>query len=155
MNHVFRIFLVLSSTLLANPLYAADPDFYLLMTECQTTVGALVRSDESLKTVEGTPVRNACVRTGKEITCRLVFADGEKGLKGESAKYTIVLDSPPDLYFTDEYGGDWVSVNTANHRAVLLTRVLGQRFAGSKVCHGFFTTQSEIESLEAQRSGKD
>lgn len=149
---MFRTFLVLSSTLLASSLYAADPDFYLLGKKCQTTVGYMVLSDESLKTVEGTPVQNACTRTGKKITCQLVFSDGGEGHKGTSAEYKIILDSPPLLYFTDENGGDWIAVHTTNHTAVIVTRVVGQQFVGSKVCHGIFATQSEMEAL---RSGKD
>ena len=71
----------------------SEPDFYLLMKKCSITVGYLVLSDESLKTVEGTPVTSACVRRGKAISCRLTFVDGVKGVQGNSADCVVSLAS--------------------------------------------------------------
>jgi hypothetical protein len=125
----------------------AEPDFHLVMQKCSTTVGYLALSDEGLKTVEGTPTTNACTRRGKSVSCRIAFADQSQGMKGSTAQYTIILDSPPLLLFADEHSGDFFAVDTTQHAAVVITRVLDKQFAGTKVCHGLFATQSEMEAL--------
>jgi hypothetical protein len=121
------------------------------MQKCSTTVGYLVLSDESLKTIEGTPVTNACTRRGKAVSCQLAFQDGGQGLKGSSANYTVSLDSPPMLLFSDQESGDWIMVDTTKHAAVIITRVVDQQFAGAKVCQGIFATQSEMETIKKRK----
>jgi hypothetical protein len=85
--------------------------------------------------------------TGKQIACEMVFVDGSKGTKGQTANYTVTIDSPPQLWFSDDRAADFIAVNTTNHAAVMITRVADQQFIGSKVCHGMFATQSELEAL--------
>ena len=126
---------------------APEPDFHLLMQKCSTTVGYLVLSDDSLKTVEGTPTQNACTRRGKSVSCRIGFADQSPGIKGSTAEYSVILDSPPLLVFADQDSGDFFAIDTAQHAAVVITRVLDKKFAGTKVCHGLFATQSEMEAV--------
>jgi hypothetical protein len=127
------------------------PDFYLLMQQCTTTVGYLVLSDKSLKTVEGTPVHFACFRNANKISCVLVSSDGDPLAKGSQADYTVLLDIPPSLQFADPGAGDFVVVDTAQHAAVIITRILHERFAGSKVCWGMFTTEFERKALSGKK----
>jgi hypothetical protein len=125
-----------------------EPDFYLMMQKCSTTVGYLVLSDASLKTVEGTPALNTCTRNGKSISCMLEFKDGSPPKRAE---YEVDLDSPPMLYFMDSQHGDWIAVDTAAHAAVVITRIVGEKYVGSKVCHGMFATQSEMTALQKRK----
>jgi hypothetical protein len=57
-------------------------------------------------------------------------------VKFNATEYTITLDSPPLLIFANEHSGDLVAVDTAQHAAVMVFRVLDKQLAGTKVCHG-------------------
>jgi len=139
---------LLLTVLCAPTVKAVEPDFYLVMKQCSTTVGYLVLSSESLKTVQGEPVTNVCTRRGKAVSCQLSFQGESNGLQGNSANYTISIDSPPLLLFSDGLAGDWIMVDTVKHAAVIITRVVDKQFAGAKVCQGIFATQSEMDALK-------
>jgi hypothetical protein len=104
------------------------PDFHLLLEKCKTTVGYQVLSEESLKIFEGEPIYNACTRKSRKVSCVL----GSEGIKGKTADYSVVLDSPPHLHFTDDTYADYFAVNLSNHTVVLVTRVLFDKGLGSK-----------------------
>jgi hypothetical protein len=53
--------------------------------------------------------------------------------------------------FADDKTGEMFAVNTVAHAAVLVTRVVQKEFAGGKVCHGLFATQSEMEGLKKKK----
>jgi len=85
------------------------------------------------------------------ISCVLESSDGAPLAKGSQADYTVLLDIPPSLQFADPERGDFVVVDTAQHMAVIITRVLHEHFAGSKVCWGMFTTEFERKALSDRK----
>jgi len=123
------------------------PDFHLLLDKCRTTVGYLVLSDESLKIFDGEPVYNACTRRSRRVSCALTFPGSGEGIKGQTAEYSVVLDTPPHLHFTDAKYADYFAVNLSEHSVVLITRVAFEKGLGSKVCHGVFATDDEMKAL--------
>ena len=128
------------------------PDFYLFLDKCTTTIAALSLADDSLKTVPGDGVSNACTRRGTSIACEIAFKDGATSQRGSNTvQYTVRVDSPPLLVFTDDVSADYFVVDTSAHAAVLMTRIVGKNFAGTKVCQGLFTTQSEMEEMKKQK----
>jgi hypothetical protein len=127
---------------------ATEPDFYIILESCKTAVGYLVLSDESLKVLEGDPATFACTRSSKVVSCVLAFPGGEPGHKGSTADYSVLIDSPPYLHLTDKNGGEFIAIDTSKRAAVVLTRVLGQQYAGSKVCHGLFATSFDMKSMD-------
>jgi hypothetical protein len=130
---------------------AQAPDFHLLLDTCKIAIGYHVLSSESLKVIDGEPVYNACTRRSKKISCALGFPGGARGVKGQTAEYTVVFDSPPHLHFTDEKYADYFAVNLTSHAVVLTTRFLSENALGSKVCHGLFATDDEMKALNQKR----
>jgi hypothetical protein len=126
------------------------PDFHVLLQTCRIMVGLHESSGESIKTVEGELVYNVCMRRSRQISCALGFLEGGKGIKGETAEYSVVLDSPPHLHFAGERYADYFSVNLSNHSVVFVGRYLSEQAVGAKVCHGLFATDDEIQALGPQ-----
>ena len=136
------------TALLATPASAAEPDFYLMMQKCKTAVGYLVVSDESLKGIDGDLATLACSRQSADVSCVLSMEGGAEGHKGRHVQYKIVADSPPKLILSDEAGGEFISIDTTQRAAVIITRILGLEFAASKVCHGLYATSFDIKALD-------
>jgi len=130
--------------------FAEEPDFYIKFESCKVTVGYLVLSDNSLKTIDGDPTIMACYRRGKKVQCSFMFESGQKGFKGNSENYEIILDSPPQLYFTTSgnLSAEFISVNTTEHAAVLINRIVDKQFVGAKVCQGIYLTDFEMKNLK-------
>jgi hypothetical protein len=128
-----------------NPLYAAEPDFYIDFSSCKIIVGALVLSNESLKIIDGDLTIMACNRRSNNISCDFTF-------KGQSKKtniqYQVTLDSPPILHFSTRDGSEYIAIDTSQHAGVVINRVLDTNFAGSKVCQGLYTTAFEMKNLK-------
>lgn len=127
---------------------AIEPDFYILAQSCKTTIGYLVLSEESLKTVQGDPATFGCMRLGSEMLCAFAFEGGLRGHKGNAVTYNVDLDSPPHLFLSDAKGSELISINTQVRAAVIVTRVAGIEYLGAKVCHGIYATASDVEALE-------
>jgi hypothetical protein len=136
------------TALLATSTSAAEPDFYLMMEKCKTTVGHLVVSDESLKVLDGDPATLGCYRQSADVSCVLAMEGGVEGHKGSQIQYKIVTDSPPKLILSDKSGGEFISIDTTQRAAVVITRILGLEFAASKVCHGLYATSFDIKALD-------
>lgn len=126
---------------------AAEPDFYINFSTCKNAVGYLVLSEESFKIIPGEPTVMGCFKSSEDIRCMFEFQDGQAGHKGNSENYKVVIDSPPYLHFKTQNGSEYVAIDTGQHAAVLISRVLGEQFAGSKVCHGLYTTSFEVNNL--------
>lgn len=143
-----KIFLIVSITWcisLINPAFAAEPDFYVNFSSCKIAVGYLVLSDESLKVVDGDVTVMACNRKSNNIFCDFIFKGNQKI---NSVEYQVTLDSPPLLHFSTNNGSEYVAIDTSQHAAVVITRVLEKKFVGSKVCQGLYTTGFEMKSLK-------
>jgi hypothetical protein len=128
-----------------DPSFAADPDFFVDFSSCKIVVGYLVLSDESLKIMDGDMTVMACNRRSNNISCDLTF-------RGSSQKnivqYQVTLDSPPFLHFSTKNGSEYVAIDTSQHAAVVITRVLETQFAGSKICQGLYATAFEMKNLK-------
>lgn len=124
-----------------------EPDFYLTLNECKTTVGFLVPSQKNLAQTEPKPVHFACFRKSQYVDCDLIFSDSNSGVKGSTTRFAVKLDIPPTLYLANTNFGDFVAINVATHSAVVITRMLEDEYAGSKVCHGIFSTAYEMDKL--------
>ena len=46
-----------------------------------------------------------------------------------------------------ENGSEYIGINTVNHAAVHINRIVGESFAGSKLCHGTYMTQFEADQM--------
>jgi hypothetical protein len=125
-------------------------DFYLHFTSCRITVGYLVLSNESLKTFEGDGSLTTCTRVSQSIRCEFEFPSGSKGYRN-SDEYKVHIESPPILIFTNENMSDYYVIDMNQHAVTLITRVLETKFAGAKVCHGTYMTESERKELEKSR----
>jgi hypothetical protein len=93
----------------------------------------------------------ACTRASGKLDCQLGFSGGGEGIKGNSVQYNIDLDSPPTLMFSDARRSDFFIVDLNEHAAAAITRIVDTRFAGSKVCHGMYLTESELKALKEHR----
>ena len=129
---------------------ATEPDFYLVMQNCKIAVGYLSLTEESLNVIDGDPATSACFRQPGAVPCAFAFEAGAEGHKGNSADYTVLSDSPPMLFLTDENGSEFVSINTTKRAAVVVTRLAAHEYAGSKVCHGLYATASDLEALKEE-----
>jgi len=139
---------ILIGVLYAWPSHATEPDFYIIFESCKTIVGYLVLSKESLKVFEGDPTTMRCSRRADNISCAFEFKSGDKGHKGNTENYKIVIDSPPSLNFTTPNGSEFIAIDTTKHAAVLVSRVLHEKFTGSKVCQGLYATSFEMKNLQ-------
>ena len=142
-----RLFVILCITLCMSVIdssFAIDPDFFVDFSSCKIAVGYLFLSDESLKIIDGDVTIMACNRRSNNISCDFTF-------KGQSQKtnvqYQVTLDSPPLLHFSTKDGSEYVAIDTSQHAAVVVTRVLETQFAGSKVCQGIYATAFEMKIL--------
>ena len=115
-------------------------------------VGYLVLSNESLKVMTGEPTVLACKRQFNAIHCDFIFKNNpkQKGIKGNSEKYKVVIDSPPLLHFKSETGAEYVAVDTTQHAATLSTRILDEKFLGAKVCQGIYATDFEMKNIDTK-----
>ena len=145
-----RLFVILCITLCMSMIdssFAVDPDFFVDFSSCKITVGYLVLSDGSLKIIDGDVTIMACNRRSNNIFCDFTF-------KGQSKKtnvqYQVTLDSPPLLHFSTKDGSEYVAIDTSQHAAVVITRVLETQFAGSKVCQGLYATAFEMKNLKSK-----
>jgi hypothetical protein len=128
-----------------NSSFAADPDFFIEFSSCKIAVGYLVLSEESLKIFDGDVTVMACNRRSDNISCDITFKGQSKKI---NVQYQVTLDSPPLLHFSTKSGSEYIAIDTSQHAAVLINRVLETKFAGSKVCHGLYTTAFEMKNLK-------
>lgn len=126
---------------------ASDYDFYIEFSECKNTVAYLVLSDESLKVMPGDPTFMACKRISNIVNCDFQFKNKQKGHKGNSEQYEVILDSPPLLYLSSKSGSEFISIDTTQHSAAITTRLVHQKYLGSKVCRGLYLTDFEMKNL--------
>jgi hypothetical protein len=126
---------------------ANDIDFYLLFESCKTTVGYLVQSENPVKTLDGDKLTMACGKVKDKANMLYCVSQIDKE-EPKHIYYQIGFDSPPHLHFMTEYGSEYVGVNTANHVAVHINRMIGESFVGSKICHGTYLTQSEAYEMK-------
>ena len=81
-------------------------------------------------------------RSGAEL------GGGAQGHKGNRVQYKVLADSPPILLLSDETGGEFISINTTQRAAVIITRILALESASSKVCHGLYATSFDVKALD-------
>lgn len=141
---------VASLLLFAFPTISIGADFYLYFESCRITVGYLVLSSESLKTFDGDGSLTTCTRISQSIRCEFEFPGGSKGYRN-SDEYKVHIESPPLLIFTNANMTDYYVIDLNQHAATLITRVMDPKFAGAKVCHGTYMTESERKELEKSK----
>jgi len=141
-----KTILILFITIFPQITSASDVDFYLLFNSCKTTVGYLVQSDNPVKTLEGDKFTMACgkVKNKENMLYCVTQIDKEEP---KHVYYQIGFDSPPHLHFMTENGSEYIGINTVNHAAVHINRMLGESFVGSKICHGTYLTQFEADKM--------
>jgi len=139
---------ILFLMLLANTASAADPDFYMIFSECKNVTAPLTLAKEPIRIMQGDPALLACNRVGDKITCQLSFEEGNEGIKGSSGDFKIVIDSPPLLFFQLIVGNEFIGVNTTRNTAVMSSLILNEAFLGSKVCHGLYLTNFQYKALQ-------
>lgn len=141
---------IIFSILMAFPCYA-EPDFYLFMDSCKITVGALHINNEEVKNMEGDPALFSCTRNSDIITCDVKLKGNQKSQKEMPVRYRVKMEISPLIIFTDEPHSDYIVANPSSHGVVVITRMLGENFAGAKVCQGMYMTASEKKALEENK----
>jgi hypothetical protein len=137
---------IVLSMLLAIPCYA-DPDFYLVMDSCKMTVAALHINKEGVKITEGDTYIMACERHSKNITCTTTFKDIKTSENNVTRTYFVKMDYPTMLVITDENHTDYIATDPTKGGAVVITRVINETIAGSKICQGIYMTSSEMKDF--------
>jgi len=127
--------------------YAKGIEFYLFFESCKTIVGYLVQSEKAVKTLDGDKFTMACGKVKDKANMLYCVSQVDKE-EPKHIYYQIGFDSSPHLHFMTENGSEYVGINTANHAAVHINRMLGQSFVGSKICHGIYLTQSEADETQ-------
>lgn len=143
---IFRGFLLLFIT----PTISIAADFYIHFDRCRITVGYLVLSNESLKTLDGDGSLTSCTRISQSIRCEFEFFGESKGNRN-SDEYKVHIETPPLLIFTNTNMSDYYVIDMNQHAATLITRVLDSKFAGAKVCHGTYMTESERKQFQKSK----
>lgn len=138
---------ILLIMLCSSKTYATDPDFFIDFGSCKTTIGYFILSEDSIKTIDGTPTTLACFRRGEDVACTFRLKGGSEGIKGNTVNYKVRIDSPPFLCLETENGSEFITINTVKHAAVLSIRVMTEDYFGSKICQGLYATGSELKSL--------
>ena len=151
------LILVAGMALFSSSTYGAEPDFFIDFTKCKSIVAPLrLNADQPLNIVEGDPTAlklprwrhgRLCSKRSGIILCEISFNEKKQGHKGNAGEYEVTLDIPPLLHFKLNEGNEYISVNTAEHTAVMSSLILDKSFAGSKVCHGLYLTYFEYKNL--------
>jgi len=144
---VIKLLLLALLVFQARHISAADYDFYLDFSECKLTVGYLVLSKESIKTLPGDPTTMACRRTSNIVDCDFIFKTELEGRKEKSERYEVVMDSPPLLILSIIGGSETIAINTSQHAAAVTSRIIREQFLGAKVCQGMYLTDFERKGL--------
>ena len=145
---LLSLLILVLSLFQAHNALANDYDFYIDFSECKITVGYLVFSKESLKTMPGDPTVMACNRKSNIVECDFIFKDKGKGIKGQSERYEVILDSPPLLYLLSKLGSEFIGIDTVQHSAAMTSRVVNEKFIGSKICQGMYVTGFEMKNMK-------
>jgi hypothetical protein len=132
------------------PEIAVAADFYIHFEKCKITVGYLVLSNESLKTIDGDGSLTSCTRNSQSVHCEFDFQGQGKGTHS-SADYKVRIETPPLLIFTDENMSDYYVIDQVQHAATLITRVMEPKAAGAKVCQGMYMTESEFQNMNKSK----
>ncbi len=125
-------------------------DFYLHFYKCIMTVSYLVLADESLKTIDTDGSLTSCTRHSQTVHCEFDFL-GKGAPNRSSDKYKIEIETPPLLVFTNERRTDYYVIDQTEHAATLITRIISPKFAGAKICHGTYMTESERKKSQKSR----
>lgn len=160
MDHPFRLsrlyeatLSVLLVTITIAPwahVFAAEEDrsFYLLMKHCETSVGFLTSAEAEIKRLQPEPIQFICSQSiDKKVVCDMQFPEGDAGQKGSQIEFAVLLDMPPSILLANKYAADFVAIDSVQHSAVVITRLVEDRYAGSKVCHGEYLTSDEMDAL--------
>lgn len=150
MKKIFLILLIMSFSEIVS---ANDIDFYIQFESCKTTVGYLVLSENSVKTLDGDIFTMACGKV-KNMP-NMLYCVSQIEDEPKHVYYKITFDSPPHLHFMTENGSEYIGINTANHAAVHINRIVGESFVGSKICHGTYLTQFEVDQMSNKQSSVD
>ena len=100
-----------------------------------------------LYAAEGNPDFYLMMKHHKNVACNMQFPEGSTSQKGPQIEFGVVFDVPPSLLLANKHSSDFVAIDSAKHSAVVITRLLENEYAGSKVCHGVFVTAYEMEKL--------
>ena len=129
---------------------ASGIDFYLLFKSCKTTVGYLVQSENSVKTFDGDNFEMGCGKVKNKVN--MLYCVTQIGKEEpKHMYYQIGFDSPPHFHFMTENGSEYIGINSVNHAAVHINRMVGESFVGSKICHGVYLTQFEADQIRNEQ----
>ncbi len=148
-------FLAGSSEAAADDESVFDPDFHFVFTTCTTMGTGLngpAKTKDGIYTAPATYAHHtACERTGKKsIDCLTVF--DEPGAKPASYSMYIKVEASQLLIIESENGGDYLVVKPEAGRVVSTTRILGENFFASKMCHGMYLTGDEFKALGKRKA---
>ena len=129
---------------------ATEPDFYIVFDECKAIFAPLYLSKSPAIKVDDAAATFIlqCIRQGEFMNCQADFKDGSEGIKGNTLKYKINLDSPPFIELTLINGTENIMINTSQNAAVISSLMLDTRITGSKVCHGAYFTSFQMKNMK-------
>ena len=122
-------------------------DFHLALDKCKIVIGSTVDPAHPPAVVAGDTAAVSCTRSGMTVSCDWIYAPSAKSNQAPLHQmYRILVDSPPELWFSSETRSDFFVVNTTMHAAVAISRIVNEVGAGSKVCSGTFLTDDELRN---------
>lgn len=130
--------------------WADGPDFFLMFGECSSVIGYLEKAEYPLKKFDLGGSKYSCTRTNRKFLCDINFQDGSNPITGQEYELVFEVGTAFDLRLANY--GDYISVNTNSHTAVVLTRAIHEKFLGGKVCRGVYMTADEAEHLSKNTS---
>lgn len=142
MKTIISLIILLS---VSSVVYAEEPDFYLTANDCQMLIGSFAKLN--VTAAKADPPKYACSRKGRQMNCVVNFDSSNPSGKKEE-DFIILLDSPPFLYFTDQSGASFFSINISQHAAIMTFRMTDVSYTGEKVCSAKYTTSSELELMK-------
>lgn len=122
------------------------PDFYVVFRDCQS-IGVGPGGGE-VKTVDAPESSLACWRRSEKVPCIMTSGEEQKEIT-----FTVDADIPPLLTLVQgKHAGDFIAVDTVQHTATLLTRVLlGGSGVVAKICSGVFATAFEVDQIKLEQ----
>jgi hypothetical protein len=146
-----------SSPLVAENANRFEPDFFFDFSACRTVAAPLgppSKKDDGFIMDKPSIHRTACMRVGKkELECVTLFEG--KSAKPAVYKMRITTELTQMIIIESENGGDFLVAKPAEGRVVSTTRIVGESFLATKMCHGVYLTGDELKAMLSKKKGAD
>lgn len=133
-----------------------DPDFHFILLNCRISGATLAEpptKNDGFSEMKTSGYHTACERTAKKkLSCITVFE--EENAKPAFYDMTITTEASKLLIVESQNAGDFIVARPDTGRVVATTRMLGEEYVATKLCHGVFLTGDEYKAMEAKQKRK-